>query len=313
MIDRYLLRYFLAVVDNGTFSRAAEQANVSQPTLSVGIAKLERLIGAPLFHRSSQRVHLTEAGTRLLPHARTIENGFQIAQQAVRGARSAPVLRVGVLNSVPMATIAGAVADARTGDPAARIELIEGSERQLTQHLARGRIDIALTLVGRGGDRFLEEALYDESYALALSASHPLAGAQLITAEALGDNVMIVRRHCEALPETSRHFTDRGVRPFFALRTTNDDSALKMVAAGLGVTVMPEGFTSPGVVRPRMAGFDIRRTIGIAYAAQTEALRITRPAFISALHDILRRPRSGQTIPLAKLPPIDKIGVNPKN
>src|SRR3546814_1920653 len=70
MIDRYLLRYFLAVVDTGSFSKAAAQANVTQPTLSVGIGKLERLIGATLFHRTSRRVHLTEAGSRLLPHAR---------------------------------------------------------------------------------------------------------------------------------------------------------------------------------------------------------------------------------------------------
>src|SRR3546814_5358189 len=79
MIDRYLLRYFLAVVDTGSFSKAAAQANVTQPTLSVGIGKLERLIGATLFHRTSQRVHPTEAGSRLLPHARRIENDFNLA------------------------------------------------------------------------------------------------------------------------------------------------------------------------------------------------------------------------------------------
>ena len=72
MLDRYLLRYFLAVVDHGNFSRAASQCNVSQPTLSVGVAKLEREVGAPLFVRSNQRVELTEAGARFLPHARRI-------------------------------------------------------------------------------------------------------------------------------------------------------------------------------------------------------------------------------------------------
>ena len=73
MIERYLLRYFLAVVDQGNFSRAAAHCLVSQPTLSVGIAKLEQAVGAPLFLRSNQRVELTEAGSRLLSHARRIE------------------------------------------------------------------------------------------------------------------------------------------------------------------------------------------------------------------------------------------------
>ena len=70
MIDRYLIRYFLAVVDQGSFSRASRQANVSQPTLSVGIAKLESLLGETLFERSTRRISLTSAGARFLPPAR---------------------------------------------------------------------------------------------------------------------------------------------------------------------------------------------------------------------------------------------------
>src|SRR3546814_5006436 len=98
MIDRYLLRYFLAVVDTGSFSKAAAQANVTQPTLSVGIGKLERLIGATLFHRTSRRVHLTEAGSRLLPHARRIENDFNLAVRNAVGATATSVVRLGVLS-----------------------------------------------------------------------------------------------------------------------------------------------------------------------------------------------------------------------
>src|SRR3546814_15319754 len=96
MIDRYLLRYFLAVVDTGSFSKAAAQANVTQPTLSVGIGKLERLIGATLFHRTSQRVHLTEAGSRIIPHARRIEQDLNLAVSTAVGARESSVVRLGV-------------------------------------------------------------------------------------------------------------------------------------------------------------------------------------------------------------------------
>src|SRR5688572_14365410 len=106
MIDRYLLRYFLAVVDRGTFSRAAQQVNVAQPTLSVGIAKLERLLGTPLFHRSSQRVHLTEAGSRFAVHARRIENEFNLAESAVSGMQSLRTLRIGALSTIPTDAIA---------------------------------------------------------------------------------------------------------------------------------------------------------------------------------------------------------------
>lgn len=287
MIDRYLLRYFLAVVDNGTFSRGAAQANVSQPTLSVGIAKLERLLGATLFQRSSQRVHLTDAGTRFLAHARRIEGAFNAAELAVKGTKATPIVRLGVLSSIPTEWIAAAHMRARQCDSSARVEFVEGTERELMSHVARGRVDVALTLIGRGSDRFFEEPLHEEGYALALPTSHPLAQEAVIAAEALASEVMIVRRHCEALSETSRHFTERGVRPFFALRSINDDKVLKMVAAGLGITIMPEGHQAPGVARPRMTGFTLRRTTGLLYAAHAEGLRQVSPPILDALRQVV--------------------------
>jgi hypothetical protein len=93
----------------------------------------------------------------------------------------------------------------------------------------------------------------------------------VIPAEALADSTMIVRRQCELLPETSRHFTSRGVRPFFAARTMNDDRALALVQAGTGLTVMPDGFSAKGVVRPRLADFPFQRRIGVLYSALVEA------------------------------------------
>src|SRR3990167_2289434 len=65
-MDRYLLRYFLAIVETGNFSRAAARENVAQPTLSAGIAKLEGQLQARLLDRTNRRVHLTEAGSRFL-------------------------------------------------------------------------------------------------------------------------------------------------------------------------------------------------------------------------------------------------------
>lgn len=288
MIDRYQLRYFLAVADHGTFSRAAAQCNVSQPTLSVGIAKLERALGQPLFLRSSQRVQLTQAGANLLVHARRIESEFNLALQSVTGAREGPMLRIGLLRSIPGATVARIVEAMRDIDAEALVEMVEGSERELIGHVARGRVDCALTLVGRGGDRFLEEPLFEEGYALAVAHSHPQADRQSVPAEALTDNVMMVRRHCEALSETSRHFTERGVRPHFAFKSTNDERVLQLVASGLGITVMPECYRAEGVARPKLAGFDLRRRIGLVYGAGSEPMAASPPPLLRAIRQVMR-------------------------
>jgi DNA-binding transcriptional LysR family regulator len=265
MIDRYLLRYFLAVVDTGSFSKGAAQVNVTQPTLSVGIAKLERLCGAKLFHRSSRRVHLTDAGSRLLSHARRIESEFNLVASVVAGARPANLVRLGVLSTIPTPSIERLVAEHRRRDDGAQIEIVEGSERELAARLGRGRIDIALTVL-RSGQARQQEPLYRERYALALPRWHRLAAAETIRAEELAEETMIVRRHCEVLPETSRHFTERGVRPRFSFRTTNDDKALALVRAGLGITVMPDDYYDPGVSRPRLTDFDLTREIGLVYS-----------------------------------------------
>ena len=92
-----------------------------------------------------------------------------------------------------------------------------------------------------------------------------------------------MRRNCEALSETSRYFTRRGIRPFFALRTTNDDRALEMVAAGLGATVIPESHRHPGVASPALSGFGITRTLALAWGDDTAAIREAAAPLTDAL------------------------------
>ncbi|TVV74985.1 LysR family transcriptional regulator [Sphingomonas solaris] len=293
MMDRYLLRYFLAVIDAGNFSRAAAQCNVSQPTLSVGIAKLERQAGQPLFHRTNRRVELTAAGARFATHARRIEAEFALAEHVVREAVPRTTLRLGVLVTIPAGWIETFVT--RLGDTPGRlpIEIVEGRERDLIEQLSRGRIDVALTLVRAESDRFAAEPLFEEGYALALPASHPLAGRHTIAAGELADNVMIVRRQCELLSDTSRHFTARGVRPFFAARTLSDERAIGYVRSGLGVTVMPACFRDPGIVRPRLADFAFTRTIGLLYGAHVDRTALRGGATLTALADEVRAARRG--------------------
>lgn len=292
MIDRYLLRYFLAVIDRGNFSKAAAACNVSQPTLSVGIAKLEQSLGRAVFHRTNRRVALTEAGVRLATHARRIEAEFTLAESDVPGAAVATTVRLGVLATIPSLWIARFVDRLRATTGEDRVELIEGRERDLTDRLARGRIDVALTILRGDTDRFAREALFTEGYGLAMAAGHPLAGHAVIDPADLGGDSMIVRRTCELLPDTSRYFTARGVRPFFAARTTSDDRAIAYVRAGLGVTVMPDCFRAEGVVRPRLADFGFLREIGLLYAPHAYAARLREGATLRALRETIAAERA---------------------
>lgn len=267
MIERYLLRYFLAVVEHGNFTRAADACAVTQPTLSMGISRLEQSVGQALFKRSNRRVELTPAGARLVAHARQIEAQFNRAELDMGSAQVRQTLRLGVLSSLPSMSIAKLAAAVMRACEV-NVELVEGRPRELAEALASARIDMALTLADEAAPGF--RPIYSEGYELALPASHALAGGSEIEASQLGDSIMIVRRHCEVLAETSRHFTRAGVRPFFSARTSNDERALALVAAGIGLTVMPACFAADGVVRARLKGFNFKRTIGLSAPSEAQ-------------------------------------------
>ena len=147
MLSRTQIRQFLAVVDSGSFTRAAGALNIAQPSLSGGIAELERQLGTRLFVRERRRIRLTPAGNALLPLARGIERDFHLAEKQV-GSLPVPArpVRLGVLDTVSTGWLERAVAAYGGEEP---LELTEGSERELAAALASGSIDLALTLVAR--------------------------------------------------------------------------------------------------------------------------------------------------------------------
>lgn len=259
MIKRTHLRQFLAVVETGGFTAAARRINVTQPTLSVGIAELERLVGAPLFVRDRRNVRLTEAGNRLLAHARAIEREFRLAEASLRSeADIAPPLRLGVLASLPTAFLTRLSARFAGPEP---LVLTEGSDAELRRKLGEGQIDAALTLLREGEPA--SSPIIDEGYRMMLPASHRLAGRATLDPAELASETMIARRSCELLAETSRFFTQRGVRPRFLLRSANDDRCMALVRGGMGVTTAPESLRCEGVVAVPLDGYDFRRRIGL--------------------------------------------------
>ena len=282
MLDGYLLRYFLAVAEAGNFSRAAKAVSVTQPTLSAGIAKLERQIGARLFERDRHRVMLTPAGHRFLPRARRIAAEYEQAFHDLQAAPTPQVLRLGVLPTIPAALLEGVLARhaaARSGEV---VEMVEGAERDLVERLDRGRLDAALAVLRPHHDRFAPEPLRSERYLMVLPEGHRLAGRPRVEAEDLAGDAMVLRRHCEALPEINRFFTSRGVRPRLVLKTTSDARAIAVVRAGAGIGMMPEGFADAGLRFVPVADFDLRREIGLLH---TGGRRREDSAFLAHLRE----------------------------
>jgi DNA-binding transcriptional LysR family regulator len=279
-MDRYLLRYFLAVAELGSFSKAAARVSVTQPTLSVGIAKLEEQVGARLFERTTRRVSLTPAGSRFLAHARRITQEYEAALRDVSDAPQSKRLRAGVLSTIPARDLERMVAHHASNADGEALEILDSTERDIANRLSDGRLDAAVTILRPGLESFAQERLRTEPYVLFVSARHKLSGVESVEGGALAGETMIVRRQCEGLPEISRYFTNRDVRPSFSLRTLSDDRAMSMVAAGLGVTVAPASFRRTGLAAVKLTGFELTREIGLVFS---DRVRERTGAFIDAV------------------------------
>ncbi|MGN6208798.1 LysR family transcriptional regulator [Asticcacaulis sp.] len=260
-MELYLLRYFLAVVETGSFTKAAAACLITQPTLSAGIKRLEEQLGVDLFVRNNKRVFLTTAGSRFLPRAKAILHEVNMASAEISRTETADVLRLGVLQTLPAALVARLLAGFSAAHPGIRFDLYDGSEQELLNRLDERGLDYALSLRRVADNTSLP--LFEEGYKLALPVTHRLAGEAIIRGEDLANDSMIVRSRCEVLSETSRHFTDRNVRPPLVYRTAQDERALSMVGAGVGITVMPDCYQASDVVRIPMRDFNPRRTVAL--------------------------------------------------
>jgi DNA-binding transcriptional LysR family regulator len=259
MIKRSHIRQFLAVVAAGSFTQAAARLRVTQPTLSLGIAELEKIVGTRLIIRDRRQIRLTEDGGRFLPLARDLEQGFRAADAFGQGpARDWPEIRMGVIRTLP-----GAALEALIGALSAHValELLEGTDSELRAAMADGRLDLILGLLRPGESDALE--LADEPYVMLVPEGHRLHG--MVSPEDLASEIMIARRSCEVLDETSRFFTSHQVRPRFAFKSESDERCLHMVVAGLGMTHAPLSLACPGTRRLEVAGYDLRRRLGLRW------------------------------------------------
>ena len=285
MIKRSHLRQFLAVVDAGSFTQAATRMRLTQPTLSLGIAELERLVGAQLIVRDRRHLRLTEAGGRFLPIARDLEQKFAEADRfAERRALDWPEVKLGLIKTLPGLAVQAMV---QALLPQCSVELIEGTDSELRAALSDGRLNAMIGLLRAGEDSESVIGLHEEPYTMLVAAAHPLAGRGEVAPEDLAAEVMIARRSCEVLDQTSRFFTRHQVRPRFSLRSESDERCLQMVAAGLGITTAPASLQAEGTVPLAVTGYDFRRRHGLRLgpvdARVAERLKSAAAAFAAAL------------------------------
>jgi len=232
------LRTFIEVADTGGLSPAARRLGVSKSIVSRRIFRLEEELGVRLFHRSPKSVTLTPAGRRFHATAQEVLQCNKVKAELRASVADRP-LRIGVLRTLPSAQLARLIEALQGELPETRIELVDGTREQLHDRLAGRRLLACISLESQTEPGQRSAELLREDYGLVVGLNHHFASYESIQLSDLNGERFIVRTNCEIFDSTRKLFAARGIRLRIVYRTDQDDRALALVGAGMGVTLMP--------------------------------------------------------------------------
>jgi LysR family hydrogen peroxide-inducible transcriptional activator len=241
-MEMHQLRYFVAVAQSNSFSRAAEHCHVSQPSLSQQIQKLERSLGQKLFDRLGRRVLLTDAGRLLLDRATAILATVDDTQRRLRQADGdqGGQLTVGAIPTIAPYLLPPALHLFVHRFPNVELTVHEDVTRQLLQAVEGGELDLALVALPMDEARLHVEQLFSEELLLALPRAHRLARQRRITVDDVRDERFILLNEMHCLGDQVLSFCRaHGCQPRIACRSAQITTVQTMIEMGQGVSLLP--------------------------------------------------------------------------
>jgi LysR family hydrogen peroxide-inducible transcriptional activator len=249
------LRYLVAVADLRHFSRAADRCNITQPTLSAQLRKLEETLGGPLIERTTRSVTLTTLGESIMPHARRIlEEADHILELARHGDDTlASALRVGIIPTLSPYILPLVLEKLHHDFPGLRLILREDLTDNLLAALDRHELDVLLIALPERVEPYPSMLLFKEPFFLACPTEHRLSNQSVVTEDELAHERLLLldEGHClreQALAVCGDKYRDQ-TTPSDDFRATSLETICEMVAAGFGCTLLPAMAVPPLTAR----------------------------------------------------------------
>ena len=283
------LRYLIAVADTRHFGRAAERCFVSQPTLSAQLKKLEDYLGVQLIERHPRRVTLTAAGEQILERARRIAESSDEIVALAQNHRDplAGRLRVALLPTIGPYVLPQVIPAARKAMPRLELLLYEYRTEPMLELLHAGEIDLGVLALPVPLDGLEARTLYEEPFTVALPERHRLAAQDSVRVRDLMDENLLLLEEGHCLRDQALEVCGRITREKQDFRATSLETLRQMVAAGAGITLMPQLATRGAYGQAR--GVEIRplkpmptRRIGAVWRRSS-----ARQAAIKAFCDVM--------------------------
>ncbi len=194
LVELRHLRYFLALAEARSFTHAAERLNVTQPTLSHQIKRLETAIGTILFERRSKDVELTQAGRLLRPYCERILKEIELGALALSELEGLMrgTLRMGVSHSFSSSTLPNTLAEFASHYPGVRVVARVVPHLEMEQALVAGELDLAVAYISDNCEQIAAETLTEEQLVLLVGSAHPWAGRKSVPMRTLAEIPLIL-------------------------------------------------------------------------------------------------------------------------
>lgn len=293
-MELHQLRYFVAVADLGSFTRAAEQCHVTQPSLSQQIIKLEKELGQPLLERLGRRVRLTDSGRVLYDRAVDILQSIDQAKRSVceAGENGQGRLVVGAIPTIAPYVLPPLLQTFRRGCPRAEIGVLENLTAFTVKGCLTGDVDVGLVALPIDEPMLHVEPLLTEELLVSLSPQHRLVRKKRITMDDLSQEPFILLNETHCLGEQIVSFCKQQAHPpSMTCRSAQLLTVQELVALNHGLSLIPQMAADVDKNRRRvyrsLAGTRPARTIAMIWHKQRHQSPLVK-RFVEVLREFGR-------------------------
>jgi DNA-binding transcriptional LysR family regulator len=275
-MEMHQVRYFLAVARTLNFTRAAEECNVAQPSLTRAIKLLEGELGGDLFRRERPQAMLTPLGERIYPLLKQCYESAMSARSLATMINDGEVgvLKFAVSSSVELGLMMPHVSELKKHLNDLELKILRGNGLQVADFMKSGDAELAVAAsIGDAWDRLDRWPLFEEPFDLVLSRNHRLAQHETIGIDELKAEYFLLRGHCENSNELIALLQRHGLDADRRHEVSSDQDLIALLEANIGIGFLPRSVTAPAaLVRTSVPSFDLKRTVflyGIAGRQRT--------------------------------------------
>lgn len=285
-MEMHQVRYFLAVARTLNFTKAADDCNVAQPSLTRAIKQLEGELGGDLFRRE-RPVQLTELGERMRPLLQQCFEAASGARSLAASLKSGDVgaLRIALTHSIDLSLLIPYLDQIRRQFNRLEFRFLRGDSRQVGEYLKSGEAELGIAAeLGSDWERLDVWPLFTEGFELVVNSGHALAKRGNVEFEDLQGEQLLSRHYCEHAGRINDTLREHGLDVERKHEITSERDLIELLEADIGVAVVPQTATTPQtLIRKTVEGLDARRTVHLYGVAGRE-----RTAVASAVMRMLR-------------------------